>query len=162
MKTLTRITAVVILAVMVLSLVACSSFGSIKSNFEKNGYVYLENEEGNSIFDSYTADLEEGEISCTFHVFKYEGKDEETEGDSSLGGLLGGLVDSLVDAVDYCGVIEFASDKDMEKALEESATLKGLIEDAQDSDLVKGNCILITGVVRIDEKIKIFNGEKVD
>ena len=160
MKKFVRIIAVALLAVMALSLVACSSsFGKIKSNFEKNGYVYVEDDDGNGIFDSFTADLEEGEISCTLHVFKAAEKEKE-ENNSSLGSLIGGAIDSLVNAVDYCGVIEFKSDKDMQKALADNETLKGLIADAQDSDLVNGNCILITCLVNIEEKIEIFNKSK--
>ncbi len=158
MKKFVRLIAVALVAVMALSLVACSSsFGGIKANFEKNGYEYLENDEGNSIFDSVTAELEEGNITCTFHVFKAKAEEQESEEGGSLGDLIGGVVDSIVNAVDYCGVIEFSSDKEMTEALAQSETLKGLVKDAQSSDLVNGNCILITGVVNIEEKIEIFN-----
>ena len=152
-----RIIAVALLAVMVLAtLASCgSAFGAIKSNFEKNGYKYVENDDGNGIFDAFVADLEEGEISVTLHVFKAEPKEDKEDK-----GFLGGLVDSLVNAVDYCGVIEFGSDADMKKALEENNTLSGLIKDASESDLVNGNCVLITGLVNIEEKIEIFTKSK--
>ena len=161
MKKFVRWIAVALLAVMALSLVACSgsSFGRIKANFEKNGYAYVEDEEGNGIFDAYVADLEEGEITCTFHLFKAEPKEEETEAGGILGAI-GGAISGIVNAVDYCGVIEFGSDADMQKALEDNATLKGLITDAQKSDLVNGNCILITGLINIEEKIEIFTASK--
>lgn len=160
MKKFARMIAVALLVVMALSLVSCSSsFGSIKSNFEKNGYVYVEDDDGNGIFDAFTADFEEGESSCTLHVFKAEEK-EQSGDKSSLGSLIGSAIDSFVNAVDYCGVIEFKSDKDMQKALADNETLKGLIADAQDSDLVNGNCILITGLINIEEKIEIFNKSK--
>ena len=161
MKKFARIIAVALLVVMALSLVSCSSsFGSIKSNFEKNGYVYVEDDDGNGIFDAFTADFEEGEVSCTLHVFKAEEKEQDDDDKSSLGSLIGSAIDSFVNAVDYCGVIEFKSDKDMQKALADNETLKGLIADAQDSDLVNGNCILITGLINIEEKIEIFNKSK--
>jgi hypothetical protein len=62
MKNYVRIIAVALLTVMVLATFAScgSSFGAIKRNFEKNGYVYVENEDGNGIFDKYVAELEEG------------------------------------------------------------------------------------------------------
>ncbi len=157
MKNYVRIIAVALLAVMVLAtLASCgSAFGAIKSNFEKNGYKYVENDDGNGIFDAFVADLEEGEISVTLHVFKAEPKEDKEDK-----GFLGGLVDSLVNAVDYCGVIEFGSDADMKKALEENNTLSGLIKDASESDLVNGNCVLITGLVNVEEKIEIFTKSK--
>lgn len=157
MKTMTKIISFVLLAVMVLSLVSCSSFSGIRSNFEKHGYVYVENGEENSLFAKINAELQSGEIPCTFHLFKYEGKADEDEDK----GFLGGLLDDITNAVDYCGVIEFGSSKELEAALEESAALKGLVKDAQKSSLVNGNCVLIAGVVRIEEKTQIFNGEKV-
>lgn len=161
MKKFVRIVAFALLAVMVLSMVACagSTFGKIKANFEKNGYAYVENEDGNGIFDAYVADLENGEITCTLHLFKAEPKEDETEAGGILGAI-GGAISGLVNAVDYCGVIEFGSDEDMQKALAESATLQGLITDAQKSDLVNGNCILITGLINIEEKIEIFTASK--
>ena len=156
MKTLTKIISFVLLSVMVLSLVSCSSFSGIKSNFEKHGYVYVENGENNTLFTKINEELQSGEIPCTFHLFKYEGTDEKEDK-----GFLGGLLDNITNAVDYCGVIEFGSSDELEAALEKSAALSGLVKDAQKSNLVNGNCILIAGVVRVEEKIQIFNGEKV-
>lgn len=142
MKAFTRITAVVILAVMVLSLVACSSFGGIKSNFEKHGYTYVEDADSESTAKTITAELEEGNISCTAHLFKTDG-------------LFG------VDV--YALVLEFSTDKDMQEALSESETLKGFVQDAQDSDFVNGNCMLVPiSLTKAEEMIKIFNGEKLD
>ncbi len=159
MKKFIKIVAFALLATMLLSMVACgSTFGSIKKNFEKNGYEYIADEDGNSIFDAISAEFEDGDITATFHLFKAAEKEkEENEGDSSLGSLIGGAIDSLVNKVDYLGVIEFASDKEMEKALSESETLKGLVADAQDSEYVNGNCILIPGLINIEEKVEIFN-----
>ena len=156
MKNLTKIISFVLLSVMVLSLVSCASFSGIKSNFEKHGYVYVENGEDNSLFTKINEELQSGEIPCTFHLFKYEGTDEDEDK-----GFLGGLLDDITNAVDYCGVIEFGSSKELEAALEKSAALSGLVKDAQKSEFVNGNCVLIAGVVRIEEKTQIFNGEKV-
>ena len=140
MKTFVRVIAMVILSIMVLSLVACSSFGGIKSSFEKNGYTYVENANSDSTAKKITAEMEQGEISCTPHLFKGEGK-----------GLFGGDV--------YAFVLEFDSDADMNKAIEESGTISGLIKDVQKSDLVKRNCLLIPiSLTQIDEMIEIFQG----
>lgn len=157
MKNYVKIIALALLAVMVITVFAScgSSFGAIKRNFENNGYKYVENEDGNGIFDAYVAELEKGEISVTLHVFKAEPKED---GDDK--GLFGGLISGITNAIDYCGVIEFGSDADMNKALEENATLSGLIKDVSKSDLVNGNCILVTGVVNIEEKIEIFTKSK--
>ena len=156
MKNYVKHIAVALVAVMLLAtLVSCgSSFGGIKKNFEKNGYEYVENDDGNGIFDAYVAELEEGEISVTLHVFK--GVPAEEEEDK---GLLGNIIGSIASAIDYCGVIEFGSDKDMQQALADNETLKGLIKDAQDSDLVNGNCILIPGV-NYEKQVEIFTKSK--
>ena len=142
MKTMMRVIAVAILVTMVLSLVACSSFGGIKANFEKHEYVYVENADSESTSRMITAELEEGNISCTAHLFKTDG-------------LFG------IDV--YALVLEFASDEDMEAALSESATLQGFFEDIQDSEYVNGNCLLVPiSLTKAEEMVKIFNGEKLD
>lgn len=146
MKTMTRILAFALLTVMVLSLVACSSFGSIKKNFEKAGYTYIENtdsEDGDAATArTITAELEEGNISCTAHLFKTTTT----------------LV--LVEVPVYALVLEFASDKDMAKAMDESETLKGFLKDAQESDYVNGNCVLVPlSITKFQEMITIFKGE---
>ena len=143
MKKFVRVIAVALLAVMVLSFVACSSaFGGIKANFEKNGYTYVEDADSESTSKTITAELEQGDISCTPHLFKTDG-------------LFG------IDV--YALVLEFASDKDMQAAMEESGTLQGLIKDVQESKLVNENCLLVPiSLTKADEMIKIFNGEKLD
>ena len=159
MKKFVRIIAAVLVAIMALSLVACgSTFGRIKSDFEKNGYAYVTDEEGNSIFDAYVAELEEGEITCTLHVFKAEPKEQETDG--GILGAIGNALGSLVNAVDYCGVIEFGSNAEMVESIEQNESLRALIGDVSTSKLVNGNYVLITGIVNIDEKIEIFSASK--
>lgn len=142
MKKFVRIIALALVAVMALSFVACSStFGKIKSNFEKNGYTYVEADE-ESTAKTITAELEQGNISCTAHLFKTDG---------------------FIGIDVYALVLEFSSDKDMQEALNESATLKGFVQDAQDSKFVNGNCMLVPiSLTKADEMIKIFKGEKID
>ena len=127
-----------------LTVASVKSCGLIKeeANFEKNGYVYVEDADSEGTTKKITAELEEGEISCTAHLFKTDG-------------LFG------VDV--YALVLEFSSDKDMQEALSESETLKGFVKDAQDSDFVNGNCMLVPiSLTKAEEMIKIFKGEKLD
>ena len=143
MKKFVRLIALALVAVMALSLVACgSSFGKIKSNFEKNGYTYVEDANSEEKSKMITAELENGDITCTPHLFKTDG---------------------FVGFDVYALVLEFGSDKDMQKAMDESETIKGIIKDAQKSELVNGNCLLVPiSLTKADEMIKIFNGEKID
>lgn len=123
--------ALLLVAVMVM-LVSCSSFKKIKGNFEDAGYTLVENnDEANTI----TAELEEGNISCTAHLFQKKG-----------------------DLLTYNALIlEFKSDEDLNKALSESETLKGLVKDLQNSELVNGNCLLVPlSLLKAEEMIDIF------
>ena len=121
--TLIRLLALSLLLCMMLTLVSCSSYNKILKNFEDAGYVELTGEEGDDAATAKTikAELEKGELACTVHFLKKE------------------------NGLKYAIILEFTSDKELAKAFEEngSATLKGLIEDAQNSPYVNGNCILI-------------------
>ena len=143
MKKGTKLLARALVAVMLLTtLVSCgSSFGKIKKNFEDAGYTYI-SENDDSKAKTIAAELEEGNLECTVHFFKGEGK-----------GLLG-----LADV--YAMVLEFKSDKELAKAFAEdgSETLKGMIKDAQNSEYVRDNCVLIAlTVTQQDEMKEIFN-----
>lgn len=118
--------AFLFLSMMVVMLVSCSSFGSIKSRFEKEGYTYLSVEDAEEkpvlqailkTVSSVTVDLGEGNLTCKTHFF--------------------------LKGVDVAVIFEFQSDADLTKALAESETLKGLASDAQKSDYVNGNCFLL-------------------
>ena len=137
-KSVKIIALAVALVLCTLALVSCSSFGSIKKNFEKNGYT-LKNE-GTS--GSFT--YEEKEISYTIYTFQKEGD-----------GILGGLTSALSTAV----VWEFASNADLEKAIEQSEEIKTILKDADKSKLVNGNCVLMT--INPDA-VKLFNGESLE
>lgn len=142
MKTMTKLTALVLVCVMLLAcLVSCgSAFGKIKKNFEDAGYIYQsEDANGDSTAKTITAELEEGNLDCTVHVFKGEGA-------------FGIPV--------YAMVLEFKSDKELAKAFSEegSETLKGMIKDAQNSEYVRDNCVLIAlTITQQDEMKEIFN-----
>ena len=142
MKKMTKWLALALVAVMLLTtLVSCgSSLGKIKKNFEDAGYTYI-SESDNGTAKTIAAELKEGNLECTVHFFKGEGK-----------GLLG------VDV--FAMVLEFKSDKERAKAFEEngSATLKGLIKDAQESEYVRDNCVLVAlTLTQQDEMKEIFN-----
>ena len=141
MKTMTRILAFALLAVMVLSLVACSSYGAIVKNFKNAGYVEVNlNDADDSTAKKLTAEMEEGNLSCSIHLLQLKENDW----------------------LSYNAIIlEFSSDKALTEALDDNATLKGLVTDAQKTKLVRGNCILIPlSLIKGDEMIKLFNEGK--
>ncbi len=138
MKNTKRILCLALILVTLFTLVACSSFGGIKSNFEKNGYTYIKADENDTTTKAITAELEKGEISCTVHAFSKNG--------------------TILPSIAL--VLEFGSDKELQKAISEdgSETLKGLIKDAQNSEYVNGNCILFPlSILNADEMKEIFN-----
>lgn len=147
MKKFTRVLAFVLLSVMMLSLVACSSFGTVKKNFLDAGYTYIENADSESgdaaAAKTITAELENGDISCTVHLFKTTTK------------IL------VADVPVYALVLEFGSDKDMQEYLSQSETAKGFMKDAQQSDYINGNCLLLPlSLTKYQEMIDVFKGNK--
>ena len=139
MKKFTKILALtLVVAMCVVMLVSCSSYGGIKRAFEDAGYTLqsADNEKTGEI------KTDEGTITYTIHTFQKEGE-----------GILGGITQGLSTAV----VWEFSSDKDLAKAMSENEEMKGLLEDAQESQLVNGNCFLMT--INPDA-VEIFNSTK--
>ena len=122
-KIITSVFALVMIATMLFTFVACSSYSAIEKDFEDAGWK-LVNEGEEKTGEIKTDD---GVITYTIHTFQPESE-----------GLLGGITSALSTAI----VWEFSSDKDLEKAIGESETLKALISDAQNSDYVNGNCVL--------------------
>lgn len=144
MKTFKRIFAACLAVSLVFLLASCGTFSKIKKNFTDAGYTYVETSDDDDAATANTiaAQLEEGEISCTIHIFKKE--------IVSVGSLT---------TYKWAFILEFKSDAELQKAFEEdgSETLKGLIKDAQDSDYVNGNCILLPSILDNSEKVEIFN-----
>ena len=141
MKTMTRILAFALLAVMVLSLVACSSYGAIVKNFKNAGYVEVDLEDADdSTAKKLVTETENGNLSCDVHLLQLKENDW----------------------LSYNAIIlEFSSDEALTEALDDNATLKGLVTDAQKTKLVRGNCILIPlSLIKGDEMIKLFNEGK--
>lgn len=144
MKICKRVFAACLVVSLIFLLASCGTFNKIKKNFTDAGYTYVEKSDDDDAKTANTiaAQLEEGEISCTLHMFKKEVV--------SVGSLT---------TYKWAFVLEFKSDAELQKAFEEngSATLKGLITDAQNSDYVNGNCILLPSILDNSEKVEIFN-----
>ena len=143
MKRTLKITALaLVLATLVVLLVSCgTSFGGIRANFEKHNYELKSSEPGKIEYDGKV-------LSYTIHTFQVK---TDSSG-NSLGDFIGGFTSLASTAI----VWEFASNADLNAALEQNDTLKGLLNDAQQSDFVNGNCVLLT--VNTDA-IKLFKGE---
>ncbi len=144
-KTVRLLALAMALVLCVLALASCSSFGSVKRNFEKNGYELKgESEKASFTYENY-------EINYTVHTFQVKTEDD----DSALGNIIGGLTQAFSTAI----VWEFGSNADLQKALAGNEDVKALLKDADQSRLVNGNCILMT--INPDA-IKIFNGESLE
>ena len=142
-RILSTTVAMLLLLSMVLSLASCgSTFGTIKANFEKAGYELKEDAE-----KTVELTTDDGKISVTVHTFQL--KKQETG--SGLGDLIGGIASLASTAIVY----EFGSDADLAKALAENEDVMNAIKDAQESDLVNGNCLLMT---INPEAVEIFKG----
>ncbi len=145
MKNTVRILALALVLVMSITcLVSCSTYGGIKKDFENAGYV-LQNADNEKSGEIST---EDGVIKYTIHTFQKESNDN-----SGLGAIIGGIGSMLSTAV----IWEFASDKDLAKAMSENADMKEALTKAQESELVNGNCFLMT---INPEAVEIFNSSK--
>ncbi len=137
MKTLKFISGLCLGFVLLFTLTACgaSAFPKVKTSFEEAGWTYSE-ELANAYKDAAQSDEEGEEVVVTVHAFKK-------------------------DLINFAIVFEFKSTKEMEEAIENSATLQGALEDAQKSELVNKNCFLLPIGITIDadEIIQIFQGK---
>ena len=150
-KLLSTAVAMLLLLTMVLSLASCgSTFGTIKANFEKAGYELKTDAEVTK-----TLKTDDGELTVTVHTFQLK-QDDEDDGDKSLGDIIGGAIDGVVGALSTAVVYEFGSDADLAKAMAENDDVMNALKDAQESDFVNGNCLLMT---INPEAVKIFKGE---
>lgn len=141
-KVLKLLTLMLVGVMLVATLASCSSYGKIKSNFKSEGYIELENEE-ESTAKTITAELEKGDITCEVHILRKEIAEDATVADK--------VTNSLTTVI----ILEFSSDKDLAEAIKESGTLSGMIEDAQKSDYVRDNCVLVS-LLNVEAK-DIFN-----
>ena len=132
-----RVTSLLLLAAMlsitVAALVSCSTYGGIEKNFLDANYEVVD------IDDDVTAkivkaEFEEIGVSCIFHLLKK----------GSFSG--------------YVLILEFSSTGDIDKIFGEdgSETIKGIIKDAQKSDYVNGNCVLVPLTIYAEEALELF------
>src|SRR5690554_5763900 len=103
------------LVLVLFTLTSCNNINTIKKDFEKNGYTYLNTNEGTG--KEIEKELKEDGIEVEVHMFKK--------------------------SLNFAIVIEFKSTKDLNSFFEDSETVKGLIKDLEKSDLVRGNNLLI-------------------
>ena len=144
-KTLRIVSLMLVLVMSVMLLASCSTYGSIKKDFENAGYT-LQNADNEKTGEIET---EDGVITYTIHTFQ-----KESEND---GGILGGIIGGITEAASTAVVWEFSSDKDLAKAMAENEDMMNALEDAQESELVNGNCFLMT---INPEAVEIFNQSK--
>ena len=111
---------VAMLAISVLSLASCSTYGGIEKNFLDADYEIVDIDD-NATAKIVKAEFEDMDVSCTIHLLKK----------ASFGG--------------YVLILEFSSTGEIDKIFGEdgSETIKGIIKDAQKSDYVNGNCVLV-------------------
>ena len=136
-KTLFKVLTLALVSVMLVCVLAScgSAYSKIEANLEDAGYKVVESDDTTN---SITASLEDADITVTAHLF------QKTEGD-------------LVPVTYSCIVLEFGAEGDIDKALE-SDTLKGLISDAQKSEIVRDNCVLIPlSLIKYEEMKTAFN-----
>ena len=124
---LKKIAAVIAVLSMTLILCACSSYSGIQSRMKKAGFEVAENNSTET--KTVTGVIDSMQLDCTIHTFskKYEG--------------------TIADVSSFAIVLEFNSNEELEKALEEkienNSALKEFIGNMEKSEYVNGNCILI-------------------
>ncbi len=137
-KSLRLIALMLVVIISVFTLASCSQYGSIKADFEEAGYV-LQNADNEKTGEIETDD---GVITYTVHTFKKNGS---------------GIVGAITGAFSTAIIWEFESDKELTKAMEENEDMMNVLADAQESQLVNGNCFLMT---INSEAIELFNASK--
>lgn len=143
MKALKVTLALVIVVVTVFALASCGTYATISSAFKKAGYNAVDTSEDETA-NKIVVDIEKGKISYTPHLFQT-------------------TTTLIIEYPVYALVLEFGSDEEALEYLqnEASETVKGFITDAQDSQFVNGNCILIPlTLTKASEMIEIFNQNK--
>lgn len=129
-KSLKVLSLVLVLVMAVLSLTSCSKYNALKSAFEKEGYE--ENTDLESMSQSIKEEMEKDDLAVNLHLLTKKG--------------------TLSSAL----IVEFKSTEDMKKAYDDSATIRGFIEDVssnedakefqkalEDTGYAKGNCLVL-------------------
>ena len=142
-KTAKLFALVMACSMLLLALVSCSSFGTVKGRFEDAGYTLVEGEGDGDAADNMQilkAALAEEGVTYTVHLFKKASAD-------------------LPYLSFYAAIVEFNSSEELNQTLADNNTLRGLLQDIEEADLdyVEGNCLLVPlSVLKHDEMVKIF------
>lgn len=115
-RSITVVLVALIAAIAITLLCGCSSYSKIRRAYEAEGYSESENVEEyqTKIVEALGEDFED---VCSVHL--------------------------MADGLKVALILEFKSTQEMEDAISESESLKGLISDIQKSDYVSGNCVLL-------------------
>ena len=134
-KFATIFSSLALVAMLIATLCACSTYGSVKSKYESNGWT--ENEDCVKLQETLLKNAlgEDYAQTCKIHALAKNGS-----------------------ILNYVIILEFNSTDDMNKKIDESETLKGMIEDVQNSDFVNKNCILLFSMT--NEGREIFKNSK--
>ena len=134
-KFATIFSSLALVAMLIATLCACSTYGSVKSKYESNGWTenedcvkLQEKKKKNALGEDYAQ-------TCKIHALAKNGS-----------------------ILNYVIILEFNSTDDMNKKIDESETLKGMIKDVQNSDFVNKNCILLFSMT--NEGREIFKNSK--
>ena len=134
-KFATIFSSLALVAMLIATLCACSTYGSVKSKYESNGWT--ENEYCVKLQETLLKNAlgEDYAQTCKIHALAKNGS-----------------------ILNYVIILEFNSTDDMNKKIDESETLKGMIKDVQNSDFVNKNCILLFSMT--NEGREIFKNSK--
>ena len=134
-KFATIFSSLALVAMLIATLCACSTYGSVKSKYESNGWT--ENEDCVKLQETLLKNAlgEDYAQTCKIHALAKNGS-----------------------ILNYVIILEFNSTDDMNKQIDESETLKGMIKDVQNSDFVNKNCILLFSMT--NEGREIFKNSK--
>ena len=134
-KFATIFSSLALVAMLIATLCACSTYGSVKSKYESNGWT--ENEDCVKLQETLLKNAlgEDYAQTCKIHALAKNGS-----------------------ILNYVIILELNSTDDMNKKIDESETLKGMIKDVQNSDFVNKNCILLFSMT--NEGREIFKNSK--
>ena len=134
-KFATIFSSLALVAMLIATLCACSTYGSVKSKYESNGWT--ENEDCVKLQETLLKNAlgEDYAQTCKIHALAKN-----------------------CSILNYVIILEFNSTDDMNKKIDESETLKGMIKDVQNSDFVNKNCILLFSMT--NEGREIFKNSK--
>lgn len=134
-KFATIFSSLALVAMLIATLCACSTYGSVKSKYESNGWT--ENEDCVKLQETLLKNAlgEDYAQTCKIHALAKNGS-----------------------ILNYVIILEFNSTDDMNKKIDESETLKCMIKDVQNSDFVNKNCILLFSMT--NEGREIFKNSK--